>query len=150
MTAKQRLFADEYLIDLNATKAAIRAGYSEKTAYSAGQRMLKNVEIFEHIQERLEEKEAELIAAQNEVLRRLTKILRREEMETIVVATKKSQNRYESEDGAVQIIQVPAKLCDVIKAAELLGKYYTLWTEKTKIEEFQPVIVIDDIPEKAE
>ncbi|CAM3778168.1 terminase small subunit [Litorimonas haliclonae] len=45
LTPKQKLFVAEYLIDLNATQAAIRAGYSEKTAYSQGQRLLKNVEI---------------------------------------------------------------------------------------------------------
>jgi phage terminase small subunit len=45
MTPKQEAFVREYLIDLNATQAAIRAGYSEATAYSQGQRMLKNVEV---------------------------------------------------------------------------------------------------------
>lgn len=45
LTAKQRAFVREYLIDLNATQAAIRAGYSEDTAYSQGQRLLKNVEV---------------------------------------------------------------------------------------------------------
>jgi len=45
LTAKQKCFVQEYLVDLNATQAAIRAGYSEKTAYSAGQRLLKNVEV---------------------------------------------------------------------------------------------------------
>lgn len=45
LTAKQEQFVREYLIDLNATQAAIRSGYSEKTAYSQGQRLLKNVEV---------------------------------------------------------------------------------------------------------
>jgi phage terminase small subunit len=45
LTDKQKTFVQEYLLDLNATQAATRAGYSAKTAYSAGQRMLKNVEI---------------------------------------------------------------------------------------------------------
>jgi phage terminase small subunit len=45
VTPKQSLFVAEYLKDLNATQAAIRAGYSEATAYSQGQRMLKNVEV---------------------------------------------------------------------------------------------------------
>lgn len=45
LTPKQRLFVAEYLKDLNATQAAIRAGYSEKTAYSQGERLLKNVEV---------------------------------------------------------------------------------------------------------
>ena len=45
LTERKRRFVKEYLIDLNATQAAIRAGYSEKTAYSQGQRLLKDVEI---------------------------------------------------------------------------------------------------------
>ncbi len=45
MTPKQERFVQEYLIDANATQAAIRSGYSEKTAYSAGQRLLKHVEV---------------------------------------------------------------------------------------------------------
>lgn len=45
LTDKQKIFVFEYLIDQNATQAAIRAGYSKKTAYSQGQRLLKNVEI---------------------------------------------------------------------------------------------------------
>lgn len=45
LTAKQGRFVEEYLVDLNATQAAIRAGYSEKTAYSMGQRLLKHVEV---------------------------------------------------------------------------------------------------------
>lgn len=48
---KQQRFRDEYLIDLNATQAAIRAGYSKATAYSQGQRLLKNVEIAASIDE---------------------------------------------------------------------------------------------------
>ena len=51
---KQRRFAEEYCIDFNATQAAIRAGYSEKTAYSQGSRLLKNVEIWGLIEDRLE------------------------------------------------------------------------------------------------
>jgi phage terminase small subunit len=49
MTPKRERFIFEYLIDLNATQAAIRAGYSKKTAYSSGQRLLKNVEVAEAI-----------------------------------------------------------------------------------------------------
>lgn len=45
LTDKQRLFVQEYLVDLNATQAAIRAGYSEATAYAQGSRLLKHVEI---------------------------------------------------------------------------------------------------------
>lgn len=54
LTAKQQLFIKEYLIDLNATQAAIRAGYNPKTAYSQGQRLLKNVEIAEAIKKAMD------------------------------------------------------------------------------------------------
>lgn len=55
MTDKQKKFCDEYLIDLNATQAAIRAGYSEKTAYSIGDENLRKPELQEYIQKRQKE-----------------------------------------------------------------------------------------------
>lgn len=55
MNERQKHFADEYIISKNATQSAIVAGYSEKTAYSIGQRLLKNVEISEYIKKRTEE-----------------------------------------------------------------------------------------------
>lgn len=55
LAAKQQLFVDDYLIHFNATRAAKNAGYSEKTAYSQGQRLLKHVEISAHIEARLKE-----------------------------------------------------------------------------------------------
>lgn len=52
LTPRQAAFVDEYLLDLNATQAAIRAGYSEKTAYSQGERLLKDAEISAEIDRR--------------------------------------------------------------------------------------------------
>ncbi|MBO6510137.1 MAG: terminase small subunit [Roseibium sp.] len=71
---KQQRFAQEYLIDLNATQAAIRAGYSEKTAYSQGQRLLKNVEIQELIQIGQEERAERTEITADRVLEELGKI----------------------------------------------------------------------------
>lgn len=51
LTAKQARFVEEYLIDLNATQAAKRAGYSEKTARAQGNRLLTNVDVEHAIQE---------------------------------------------------------------------------------------------------
>ena len=76
LTAKQKRFCDEYLIDLNATQAAIRAGYSPKTAAASAARLLRNVKVQEYIAQRMAEKESELIADQDEVLRYLTSVLR--------------------------------------------------------------------------
>lgn len=56
MTPKQQRFIEEYLVDLNATEAAKRAGYSEKTAYSQGQRLLKNAEVAAQISEAQQER----------------------------------------------------------------------------------------------
>lgn len=55
MNERQKHFADEYIITKNATQSAIKAGYSERTAYSIGQRLLKNVEVSEYIKQRIEE-----------------------------------------------------------------------------------------------
>lgn len=74
LTAKQQRFCDEYLIDLNATQAAIRAGYSEKTAYSMGQRLLKNVEIQSEISKRQTARSERTEITQDMVLRELAKI----------------------------------------------------------------------------
>ena len=74
LTAKQKAFVAEYLIDLNATAAATRAGYAEKTAYSQGQRLLKNVEIQTAIQEALQAREKRTLITQDRVLAELGKI----------------------------------------------------------------------------
>ena len=85
LTAKQQRFIDEYLIDLNATQAAIRAGYSKKTAYSIGEQNLKKLEVQKQIQERMAVKEDALIAKQDEVLRYLTAVLRGESESSEIV-----------------------------------------------------------------
>ena len=82
---KQKLFYNEYLVDSNATQAAIRAGYSKKTAYSQGQRLLKHVEGKKYMTELMEEKESKLIADQDEVLKYLTAVLRGESRSSVVV-----------------------------------------------------------------
>ena len=78
LTEKQKRFCDEYLIDLNATQAAIRAGYSKKTAYSIGIENLKKPVIQNYIDKRLKQLEDERIAKADEVLKYLTKSMRQE------------------------------------------------------------------------
>lgn len=86
MTDKQKRFCDEYLIDCNATQAAIRAGYSDKTAYSQGERLLRNVEVKSYIDERMAERASENVATADEVIQYLTSVLRGDsEGEEIVV-----------------------------------------------------------------
>lgn len=65
----RKLFIKEYLVDLNATQAAKRAGYSEKTAYSMGQRLLKNVEVQKAIEQSMEERSSRTEITQDMVLK---------------------------------------------------------------------------------
>lgn len=145
MTEKQKRFCDEYLTDLNATQAAIRAGYSKKTAYSIGEENLRKPELKEYIEKRMEEKESQLIADQDEVMRYLTSVMRREKMESVVVTLNTEKTSYvPDENGTMrkqtvkqeipQIIEIPAQLRDANKAAELLGKAYGIYTDKVDVD----------------
>lgn len=136
MTEKQKRFADEYLIDLDGTKAAIRAGYSQKTAYSIANQLLKTPVIREYIDKRMEEKEKELIASQDEVLKYLTKVLRGESQAEIVVVV--NTGDYMSEPRNVQ--KAPDEK-ERLKAAELIGKRYGLYTDRQEVTGAVPVVI---------
>lgn len=140
MTEKQRRFADEYLIDLNATQAAIRAGYSKKTAYSQGERLLKNVEVEKYIQERMKQLASEKVATAEEVIQYLTSVLRGEAKgEEIVV-----EGCGDGYSEAKTMMKAPSEK-DKLKAAELLGKRYGLFKDKVELEGEVGVNIIDDV-----
>lgn len=105
-------FAEEWLKTTNATQSAIKAGYSEKTAYSAGNRLLKKVEVKQYIDERLAEMKENSIADTNEVMQFLSSTMRG--------------------DVPDQFGLDPA-LNDRLKAAELIGKRYKMFTDKQEI-----------------
>lgn len=131
---KQRQFYKEYIVDANATQSAIRAGYSKKTAYSQGQRLLKNVEGQQYLAELMAEKESKLIATQDEVLKYLTSVLRGESQSTEIVVEGTGDGCSE----ARTILKEPSEK-DRLKAAELLGKRYGLYTDKIEAEVVLPV-----------
>ena len=136
LTIKQKKFADEYIISGNATQAAINAGYSEKTARKIGSENLTKPDIKAYIDERMKKLEEEAIADQAEVLKFLTRIMRDEEKEEVLV----NIGNFEQE---IQTMKVSAK--DRIKAAELLGKRYGSWTDKVDLNSSEGVKIIDDI-----
>jgi len=72
LTPKQQVFVDEYLIDFNATQSAIRAGYSKKTAYFQGPRLLKNVNVCLEIKKAMEKRSEKTRIDSEGVLRRLS------------------------------------------------------------------------------
>lgn len=127
LTAKQQRFCDEYLIDLNATQAAIRAGYSKKTAKQIGQQNLTKLDLKAYIQQRMDEKEKELIADQNEVLKYLTSVIRGQSRSSVVVV--ENVGDYMSE--AREMEKSPDEK-ERLKAAELLGKAHGIFTDKVE------------------
>lgn len=102
MNVRQQKFCDYYLQSGNATEAAIKAGYSKRTAYSIGQRLLKNVEIEKYLSEHRQKAHNSRIATAEEVLEFLSGTMRNEEI-----------GRKER-----------------LKAAELLGKRYALFEDR--------------------
>ena len=108
LTPRQAAFVAEYLIDLNATRAAIRAGYSGESAYSQGQRLLKNAEVAAAVEAGKAERAAEVKVTAADVLRILLK-------------------EATADDG-------PQCKTGRVKAAELLGKHLAMFTEASKVE----------------
>ncbi len=137
LTVKQQRFADYYIETGNATESAVRAGYSKKTARVIGQENLTKPAIKNYIDERMSELADKRVAKQEEILETLTKILRGEEDGTALVGVGM---------GEQEVRQVKPTLAEKIKAAELLGKRYTLWTDKQQVESITPVF-IEDVPE---
>ncbi|MDS3898447.1 terminase small subunit [Staphylococcus hominis] len=138
LTLKQKQFADEYIRTGNAYQSAINVGYSEKYAKARSHKMLENVGINQYIDDNLEIIQKESIAEADEIMRYLTRVLRGEEKEEILVYVG---------DGMQEIQTIKPSAKDRIKAAELLGKRYRMWTEKQEIEITTPIF-IDDVPEE--
>ena len=140
LTEKQKAFCDYYIESLNATESARKAGYSENTAKETGYENLTKPHIKKYIDEKLKELESNRIAKAEEVLAFLTSSLRGEIEEEVVVVEGQG-------DGIsrAQIVTKQLSAKERIKAAELLGKRYALFTEKVDIEGNVGVTIIDDI-----
>ncbi|MCG1271884.1 terminase small subunit [Staphylococcus epidermidis] len=153
LTKKQEMFVEEYIIDLNATQAAIRAGYSKKTAGQIGEQNLKKLEIQQAINEKLAEKKEKLIMKQDEILERLTQQGRREATDYQVVITEKPVTNEKGDVVAIEklpeIVEVPTQNKDVIKALETLGKYYVMWTDKQEVTQRNIEINIGDYDDES-
>lgn len=129
---KQKIFADEYLIDLNATRA-YKVAYpnvkNDVTAAAAASRLLRNVKVQEYIAQRMAEKESKRVADQDEVLRYLTSVLRGESRAQEIVV----EGTGEGCSEARTMEKAPSEK-ERLKAAELLGKRYALFTDKVDMD----------------
>ena len=157
LTAKQQRFCDEYLIDLNATQAAIRAGYSSNTANEQGARLLAKVSVQNYIQERKQDRIERTEITQDMVLNELANIafsniadyVKVVEKEAVVDGKKikyktvdatLTDNLSEEQKKALSVIKegkngLEIKMNDKVRALELLGKHLGMWTEKVEVTE---------------
>ena len=146
LTPKQKMFCQEYIKDLNATQAAIRAGYSEKTSYSIGNENLNKPEISEYIQALSEKRSERTEITADMVVKELAKIAFMKESEfysddgDVKALSELSEDQksalasYQFKRvnlGEGEFLDVPVfKAQDKMKALELLGKHLAIFTEK--------------------
>lgn len=140
MTEKQKKFADEYLVDLNGTrayKAAYPSVKSDNTAGANAARLLRNDSVRTYLNERLEQLHSERTADIQEILEYLTAVMRGEEKEEKIAANALGEmEAYNVRNQANQL-----------KAAELLGKRFGLFTDKVNVSGTGVVQIVDDIPD---
>lgn len=161
LTAKQKKFVEEYLIDLNATQAAIRAGYSTESAKEIGCENLTKPNVKAEIDKAIAERSRRTGINQDRVLRELAKIafVNPGDVINLNQATVKSDAKEEdlaaiasvkiknipTEDG--EITEREIKLCDKLKALDLLGKHLGIY-DKKDAEDKNLTITINKASEK--
>lgn len=149
LTPKQERFVNEYIRTLNVTQSAITAGYSPKTAHVTGCRLLKKKHINDYIQEQKKKVIDESVLSANELLHLLTNSAIGDETETKEVVVKRGEYKENPQNGKVQLVyneyvqlvEVPIKPSDRLKARDMLGKYHKLFTERKEFTGDTPVIV---------
>lgn len=138
LTNKQMIFANEYLVDLNATRAYKKAYPNVKkdsVAATNGNRLLRNAKVKNYIDEQLKKIEDESIADAAEVMKYLTAVMRNELTEEVVVVEGEGEGC-----SSARIVKKDISAKDRNKAAELLGKRYRLFTDKIEADVNQTVI----------
>ena len=154
LTEKQQRFVDEYLIDLNATQAAIRAGYSAKTADVQGSRMLGNVKVQQAISEAMAERSKRTGINQDRVVLELAKIALVKITDVVDskgrikdtateddLACIESIKYKESESDTGSSVEREVKIASKLKALELLGKHLGMWNDKIDVNITQPIVI---------
>ena len=135
MTPRQQKFCDEYLISGNATEAAIKAGYSPKTAKQTGSENLAKPDLKAYIETELEKLHSAKIADAEEVMKYLTSVMRGEHTEQVLKLVG---------EGVQTVTDIDVSAKERLKAAELIGKRYGLFTDKVGLEGAVPVIITGD------
>ncbi|HAY1815118.1 TPA: terminase small subunit [Staphylococcus aureus] len=149
LMAKQARFVNEYIRTLNVTQSAIKAGYSANSAHVTGCRLLKKPHIKQYIQEQKDKIIDENVLTAKELLHVLTNAAVGDETETKEVVVKRGEYKENPQSGKVQLvynehvelIEVPIKPSDRLKARDMLGKYHKLFTDKHDINGDVPIFI---------
>ena len=136
LNTRQKAFCEYYVACGNATESAIKAGYKEKYAGVNADKLLKNTNVSKYIKKIMEEYANNRIAKAEEILEFLTATLRGEVTEEVVVGG--------FGKSATEKISKNVDLKDRLKAAELLGKRYRLFTDKVEVEGVVPVMIVGE------
>lgn len=127
LTPKQKAFAEYYIETGNATESARKAGYKGKNLNRIASENLTKLDIKNYIDEKMKELENQRIAKADEVLKYLTRVIRGEETEQVVVTENIGDFMSEA-----RVVNKGLSAKDKIKAAELLGKRYRLFVDKVE------------------
>ena len=151
---KQKRFVDEYLIDLNATQAAIRAGYSPKTANEQGSQLLAKLSIQTEISKKMAERSRRTGVNQDRVVLELAKIAFvkmtdvvgpngeiREDASGDDLSCIEAVRYKRSDTDTGSSVEREVKLSSKLKALELLGKHLGMWSDKLDVDMNIPVII---------
>lgn len=154
MTKKQELFVAEYLIDLNATQAAIRAGYSVKTANEQASRMLANVSIQQAIAKEMAERSKRTGVNQDRVVQELARIAFVNMTDVVDDKGKIKKSSSEDDRSCIESIKYKKSSTDTgstverevkigskLKALELLGKHLGMWNDKVDVNVAVPIVI---------
>ena len=129
LTPKQQRFVEEYLIDLNATQAAIRAGYSERTAQEQSSRLLSNVMVQDAVQKAQKKVSERTEITQDYVLSNIQKVIERCMQQEAVQARDGSPLLVEGPEGDLACL-FEFKETGALKGLELLGKHLGMFKDK--------------------
>lgn len=149
LNPRQEKFVHEYIKTLNVTQSAIKAGYSPQSAHVQGSRLLKNEKVYRYIKEQKEQYMDESVLTAKELLHILTNAATGDETETKEVVVKQGDFVENPDTGRkmlvyserIEMLEVPIKASDRLKARDLLGKYHKIFTDKVDINAPVPLFI---------
>lgn len=155
LNEKQKRFCEEYLIDLNATQAAIRAGYSPKTANEQGCQLLAKLSIQNEISKEMAERSKRTGVNQDRIVQELARLAFCKITDVADRNGGIKENASEDDLACIETIKVKrsktdngslceereVKISSKVKALELLGKHLGMWNDKVDINMTLPVVI---------